>query len=133
MMEHMLFLTGTADTSRQFDLPGDDAEVYTNDPDAVKPVPPSASPETEEVPEATVEEAEEASEEMETIVLAEEEPAPTPNLLPLWISLGVLGGILIGAVAAILCRRLLKRKKKLKISTTKEKNALKPLIPIVQV
>lgn len=113
MMEHILILTGTADTSRQFDLPGDDPDVYTDDPNAAKPVPslPSSeeTPETEEVPEVVVEEAEETV--TETIVLTEEEPAPAPNLLPLWVGLGVLGGILIGAAAAILCRRLLKRDK----------------------
>ena len=119
MMEHILILTGTADTSRQFDLPGDDPEVYTNDPDAVKPVPPlitpeetpKAAPETTAEAPADTQEAEAAEEAITMTTEEEPDPAPEPDLLPLWIGLGVLGGILIGALAAILCRRLLTRKK----------------------
>ena len=65
----------------------------------------------EEAPEVFVEEGETGSEETITTVV-EEEPEPEPDLLPLWIGSGVIAGILIGAVGAILLRKLRKKKSK---------------------
>ena len=114
MTNTMFFLTAaTEDTARQFDLPGDDPEVYTNDPNAPKSTPDlsPASPPAEEQPTAPtlVPEATAETETVSTLEVTEEqEPAPDP--MPLWIGLGVLAGILIGAVAALVLKKLLKKK-----------------------
>ena len=73
----------------------------------------------EEAPEKIVEEGETGSEETITTVV-EEEPEPEPNLLPLWIGLGVIAGILIGAVGAILLRKLRKKKSKTEAAADKK-------------
>ena len=71
-----------------------------------------AAPETTaEAPEEA--EESEAAEEPITMTTAEEpDPVPEPDLLPLWIGLGVVGGILIGAVAAVVTQKLLRGKNK---------------------
>ena len=95
MMMHV-FLTNTLNEDLQ-PLPDAGSEP------AVEELPAAEAP----VEEIVVEGETQTTEQQETVV--QEEPIPEPNLMPLWISLGVLGGLVLGVLAACLTRRMKKK------------------------
>ena len=122
-------------------------------PEEAEPVPeeePAAPEEETSAPEAETAEEEETEAETETLVIRYDEegklnvselssttvaalqealPPVKDELLPLWISLGVLGGLILGAAAAI-GFRLLKQKKSRKAAVISQTESVSKSAPV---